>query len=613
MSTQFSETVRNFLKPIIHYIDDPDITEIMINSSNDIWVEEKGKLKKTDSNFKSEDDLLSAVNNISQFVGRRINKEKPCMDARLPDGSRIHAILPPCSRKGICLGIRKFSKDALTIEKLLKLNSITQETVYFLENCINARKNIIVSGGTGSGKTSLLNAISSLIPNNERIIVIEDSSELKLQQEHTVLLETKEPDRNGNGEITIRDLLKSSLRLRPDRIIIGEIRGSEALDLLQAMNTGHDGSMSTIHANSPLDSLLRLETLALFTGIDLPLKAIRAQISSAVHIIIQTSRYNDGTRKISHISEVLPLDNVGNYQVNDIFINKDEADKFKNYQAVKSKNNNILEKSKVKSSINAKIEEKKASKKQIGKGMSNSKNILQQVFHRSRVFLPVIHPVSKATALSSIKTAVESDADGIFLINQGMSISQVLDFIPEIHRLYQNLWIGVNLLGSPPEDVLDLIVNLPVGGIWSDNADIDEQSDIQPSGERFQNARQKTGWKGLYFGGVAFKYQREVPASLLPDAARKASHWMDVITSSGPGTGYAASVDKAMSLRSGAETHPLALASGVSPENVAGFLPFIDAYLVASEIETEKYSGILVPERTKLLSERIHNWNQDGA
>ncbi|CAN1210961.1 Adenine phosphoribosyltransferase [Tumidithrix helvetica PCC 7403] len=245
--------------------------------------------------------------------------------------------------------------------------------------------------------------------------------------------------------------------------------------------------------------------------------------------------------------------------------------------------------------------------------MRENENALHRVFRRSRVFLPVIHPIARDTAIQSIDTAVRAGADGVFLINQGMSSSQVLDFIPEVRRRYDDLWIGVNLLGSDPEEVIGLIARLPVGGIWSDNAEIDEQSDTQPAGERFRQARHKTGWEGLYFGGVAFKYQREVPASLLPDAARKASPWMDVITSSGPGTGYAATVEKARALRSGAGTHPVALASGVSPENVDGFLPYVDAYLVASEIETAKYSGILVSERTKLLAERIHNWNQSGA
>ncbi|HJN13816.1 MAG TPA: hypothetical protein QF564_34410 [Pirellulaceae bacterium] len=244
--------------------------------------------------------------------------------------------------------------------------------------------------------------------------------------------------------------------------------------------------------------------------------------------------------------------------------------------------------------------------------MNQNDNAFSRVFRRSRVFLPVIHPVSKETALDSIQTAVECGADGIFLINQGMSTSQVVDFIPEVHRRHKRLWIGINLLGSNPEEVIRLIVDLPVGGIWSDNAGIDEQSDAQPAGERFREERNKTGWEGLYFGGVAFKYQREVPDGLLPDSARNATPWMDVITSSGPGTGDAASVEKAKALRCGAGTHPLALASGVSPENVDGFLPCVDAYLVASEIETAKYSGILVPERTKLLADRIHEWNADS-
>ena len=244
--------------------------------------------------------------------------------------------------------------------------------------------------------------------------------------------------------------------------------------------------------------------------------------------------------------------------------------------------------------------------------MSEDDNVLQRTFRRSRVFLPVIHPVTKEAALDSIQTAVQSGADGIFLINQGMSSSQLLGFIPEVHRRYEQLWIGVNLLGSEPEAVIGLVATLPIGGIWSDNAGIDERSSEQHAGQRFRQARQRHNWKGLYFGGVAFKYQREVPDGLLPDAARKATQWMDVITSSGPGTGYAASVEKARSLRSGAGNHPLALASGVSPENVAGFLPYVDAYLVASEIETAKYSGILVPERTKSLADRIHEWNADS-
>ena len=319
MSSQFSETVRSFLSPIVSFLDDPEVSEIMVNSPDEIWIERKGRVEKTGSRFASADALMSAINNISQFVKRRINEETPTMDARLPDGSRIHAILPPCARKGICLDIRKFSKDTLTVEKLIEFGSLNQSAVEFLKACTHTKKNIIVSGGTGSGKTSLLNAASSLIPNNDRIIVIEDSAELQLQQDHVVLLESKAADKNGKGEVDIRELLRSTLRLRPDRIVIGEIRGGEALDFLQALNTGHGGSMGTIHANSPVDALSRLETLTLFAGVELPLKAIRSQVTSAIDIIIQTSRYHDGSRKISHISEVMPLGEDENYLVAHIF------------------------------------------------------------------------------------------------------------------------------------------------------------------------------------------------------------------------------------------------------------------------------------------------------
>jgi len=318
-SNQFDYTVRSFLAPVIKHLDDPEVSEIMINSPDEIWVEKNGRVEKTDNFFESHEALMSAVVNISQFVQRRINSEQPYMDARLPDGSRIHVILPPCARKGVCMSVRKFAADVLTINKLIQFGSLTDEAAKFLSGCVALKKNIIVSGGTGSGKTSLLNAISSLVPDHERIIVIEDSAELQLQQAHVLPLETKMADNQGRGEVTIRDLLKSTLRLRPDRIIIGEIRGGEALDLLQAMNTGHGGTMGTIHANSPLDALSRLETLSLFSGVELPLSAISSQIASAIDMVIQTSRYHDGSRKISYISEILNLDTHGNYHLSDIF------------------------------------------------------------------------------------------------------------------------------------------------------------------------------------------------------------------------------------------------------------------------------------------------------
>ncbi len=322
MSSQFSATVRQFLTPVLSFLDDPDVSEIMINAPDEIWVERGGKVERIDAKFDSKDALMSAVNNIGQFANRRISDENPRMDARLPDGSRIHVILPPCARKGICISIRKFSKDPLTVEMLLKFGSLTEDAVDFIRACTLLKKNIMVSGGTGTGKTSLLNVLSSLIPNDERIIVIEDSAELQLQQDHLLLLETRVPDRQGKGEITIRDLLHSTLRLRPDRIVIGEIRGGEALDLLQAMNTGHGGTMGTIHANDPFGAMNRLETLTLFSGIELPLKAIRSQVASAIQLVIQASRFHDGSRKVSHISEVLPLGEDGNYRVSDIFLFK---------------------------------------------------------------------------------------------------------------------------------------------------------------------------------------------------------------------------------------------------------------------------------------------------
>ncbi len=325
MSEQFSATVRQFLAPVLSFLDDPDVSEIMINAPDEIWVERGGKVEKIDAKFESKDALMSAVNNIGQFSNRRISEENPRMDARLPDGSRIHVLLPPCARKGICISIRKFSKDPLTVDKLLEFGSLTQDTVDFIKACTLLKKNIMISGGTGTGKTSLLNVLSSLIPNDERIIVIEDSAELQLQQDHLLLLETRVPDRQGKGEVSIRDLLHSTLRLRPDRIVIGEIRGGEALDLLQAMNTGHGGTMGTIHANDPFGALNRLETLTLFSGIELPLKAIRSQVASAIQVVIQASRFHDGSRKVSHISEVLPLGEDGNYRVSDIFLFKQKG------------------------------------------------------------------------------------------------------------------------------------------------------------------------------------------------------------------------------------------------------------------------------------------------
>ena len=306
-----------FLAPVKTYLEDDDVSEILINGPKQIYVEKHGKLEKTDAQFVSEPALRAAASNIAKSVQRILDDNNPRLDARLPDGSRVHAVIPPLSRCGTVIAIRKFKKDTLSIEKMLSYGSLSPESKQILEALVKLHKNVIVSGGTSSGKTSVLNALSSFIPNNERVLVIEDASELQLQQEHVVSFETRKPDKNGNGEVTIRDLIVSSLRLRPDRLVIGEIRGGEALDLLQALNTGHAGSMSTIHANTPLDCLYRLETCALLSGIEIPLTALRSQVASAIDAVVHTARLSDGSRKVIAISEVLPLKN-GEYQTRDL-------------------------------------------------------------------------------------------------------------------------------------------------------------------------------------------------------------------------------------------------------------------------------------------------------
>ncbi len=314
-----AETTRAFLKPVEPFLDDEDVSEILINGHKQIYIEKKGKLILTDAKFADEEQLMAAVRNVAQFVGRKIDPLHPTLDARLPDGSRIHVVIPPCARRGIYMAIRKFSRENLTIKDLIKFRSLSTDMALFLDLAVKMSKNILVSGGTSSGKTTLLNVISGLIPDDQRIIVIEDSSELQLQQQHLVTMETRQAEPSGEGEVTIRDLLRSSLRMRPDRVIIGEVRGGEALDLLQAMNTGHSGSMATIHANNPYACLQRLETLALMSEVDLPWRALRSQVATAIEIVVQAARLRDGSRKITHISEVRGLDEAGNYQVADIF------------------------------------------------------------------------------------------------------------------------------------------------------------------------------------------------------------------------------------------------------------------------------------------------------
>ncbi|MCR4405951.1 MAG: CpaF family protein [Anaerolineae bacterium] len=290
--------------PIEPLLADESITEIMVNGAKSIYIERHGKLEKTNLNFESDEHALRIIDRIVAPLGRRIDESSPYVDARLPDGSRVNAIIPPLAINGPTLTIRKFSKTPLTVEDLIEFGTITPEAVEFLKACVYARLNIIVSGGTGSGKTTFLNVLSGFIPNDERIITIENAAELQLRQDHVVTLESRPPNIEGKGEVTIRDLVVNSLRMRPDRIIVGECRAGEALDMLQAMNTGHDGSLTTAHSNSPRDTLSRLETMCLMAGMDLPVRAIREQISSAIDLIIHTERFRDGSRKVVNITEV---------------------------------------------------------------------------------------------------------------------------------------------------------------------------------------------------------------------------------------------------------------------------------------------------------------------
>jgi pilus assembly protein CpaF len=290
--------------PLEPLLADESITEIMVNGAHKVFIERKGKLEKTNLGFESDDHLMRIIDRIVSPLGRRIDESSPYVDARLPDGSRVNAIIPPLALNGPTLTIRKFSKTPLTIDDLVRFGSITPEAIEFLKACVIARLNVVVSGGTGSGKTTFLNVLSSFIPGDERIITVENAAELQLRQEHVVTLESRPPNIEGKGEVTIRDLVINCLRMRPDRIVVGECRGGEALDMLQAMNTGHDGSLTTAHANSPRDTLSRLETMCLMAGMDLPVRAIREQIASAIDLIIQQERLRDGSRKIVSITEV---------------------------------------------------------------------------------------------------------------------------------------------------------------------------------------------------------------------------------------------------------------------------------------------------------------------
>jgi pilus assembly protein CpaF len=294
--------------PLEPLLQDDSVTEVMVNDYDCIYVERGGKIERARSTFADTAHLLRIIDKIVSQVGRRVDEASPMVDARLPDGSRVNAIIPPLSLRGPTLTIRKFSRDPYTMDDLISFGTLTPKAAQFLASCVRGKLNVLISGGTGTGKTTTLNALSAFVPNDERIITIEDAAELQLQQDHVITLEARPPNIEGQGEIRIRELVRNALRMRPDRIIVGEVRGPETLDMLQAMNTGHEGSLTTIHANSPRDALSRLETLVLTAGVDLPLRAIREQISSAFDVLVQIARLVDGSRRITHITEVLRME-----------------------------------------------------------------------------------------------------------------------------------------------------------------------------------------------------------------------------------------------------------------------------------------------------------------
>jgi pilus assembly protein CpaF len=316
----FAETLLQFFAPIRPFLDDPEVSEVMINGPEQIFIERRGRLELTAAYFESGDALGAALRNVAQYVGKHIDAQRPVLEGRLPDGSRIEAVLPPAAPGGPHVAIRRFSTEALTIEKLLAWDALTADAAEALRVMIASKLNVLVAGGTGSGKTSLLNALSSFIPSTERVVTIEDSRELKLQQAHVVALEARPADERGKGQVTVRELFRATLRMRPDRIVVGEIRGGEALDLIQAMTSGHGGCLSTLHATYPRDTLTRLETMAMMSDLSMPLVALRVQLGSAVDVIVQTSRLASGARKVTHITEVVGFSQETNsYVISDLF------------------------------------------------------------------------------------------------------------------------------------------------------------------------------------------------------------------------------------------------------------------------------------------------------
>ncbi|NIA20476.1 MAG: CpaF family protein [Anaerolineaceae bacterium] len=318
----FSKTLRSFLAPVQEYLDDPSVVEIMINGPDEIFIERLGRLIETGAKFENEEALVAAIRNLLQYVGKRLTADQPMIDARLPDGSRVHVAMPPCSRKGPCVTIRKFKKEGFDFDYLVQCGTVSRMALEYLRIAIQCEKNLLFAGGTSSGKTSLLNSLGAFIPPEERVVVIEESTELQLTLPHVLQLETRGPDRYGRGEVTIRDLFRNSLRMRPDRIIVGEVRGGEALDLIQALTSGHGGSMSTMHADTPQDALNRLETMALMSDVAIPLNALRTQIASSIDLVIEMARFHDASRRVIQISEVLPVDGNYQYRLKDIFLLK---------------------------------------------------------------------------------------------------------------------------------------------------------------------------------------------------------------------------------------------------------------------------------------------------
>ena len=294
--------------PLEPFLRDDTVTEVMVNAHDRIFVERDGRLERTDASFVDDAHVMRIIDKIVSQVGRRIDESSPMVDARLPDGSRVNAIIPPLALKGPTLTIRKFARDPYTIDDLINFGSLNPQSAQFLSACVKGKLNVLISGGTGTGKTTMLNALSSFVPGDERIVTIEDAAELQLQQEHVITLESRPPNIEGQGEVRIRELVRNSLRMRPDRIIVGEVRGAETLDMLQAMNTGHEGSLTTIHANTPRDALARLETLVMTAGVELPHRAIREQIASAFDLLVQITRLVDGSRRVTHITEVLRME-----------------------------------------------------------------------------------------------------------------------------------------------------------------------------------------------------------------------------------------------------------------------------------------------------------------